>query len=246
MKAETPGRDYLSSLESKIEALSIQIDKRIESERLSVSLALTAADKTTAIAQNTADKAVAKAEAAAGKEYLESQIAGLREALVAQIVAQKEAIGAALTAAKEALTAAQASSEKAILKAEESNEKRFASVNEFRSTLADQQKTFVTKAECDYRFTSIDAKFDDISSWSRSTDLKFGGYLTLQAWEAYTEEKAAWRRKVDEALTAAAASNTVGREIRKDGRDNTGLIVGTIGILIALASLLFTLVKHAP
>lgn len=201
-------RDYLSSLEDKIAALSVQIDKRIESERMSVALALTAADKTTAIAQSTADKAVAKAEAAAGKEYLESQIAGLREALVAQIVAQKEAIGAALTAAKEALTAAQASSEKAILKAEESNEKRFQSVNEFRAQLGDQQKTFVTKAETEYRFAAMDKKFDDIANWSRAVDIKFGTYLNMDAWNAYTEEKAAWRRRVDEALTEARSKSS--------------------------------------
>lgn len=217
-------RDYISALEAKIESLASQIDKRIESERLAVSLALAAADKTTAIAQSTADKAVAKAEAAAGKEYLESQIAGLREALVAQIVAQKEAIGAALTAAKEALTAAQASSEKAILKAEESNEKRFSSVNEFRSTLSDQQKTFVTKAECDYRFLGVEKQFGDISVWSRSTDLKFSSYLPMQAWETYTEEKAAWRRKVDEQLTEA--------------RSKSSLIYSLIAISVAIGGLL--------
>lgn len=209
MATQAGGRDYLSSLESKIEALSIQIDKRIESERLSVSLALTAADKTTAIAQSTADKAVAKAEAAAGKEYLESQIAGLREALLAQIIAQKEAIGAALIAVKEALTAAHASSEKAIFKAEEANEKRFASVNEFRSTLADQQKTLATKIECDYKFLAMEKKFDEISAWSRSTDLKFGGYLTMQVWANYTEGTAEWRRKVDEALTEAKSKSSI-------------------------------------
>lgn len=209
MASQPGGRDYLSSLESKIEALSVQIDKRIESERLSVSLALTAADKTTAIAQSTADKAVAKAEAAAGKEYLESQIAGLREALVAQIVAQKEAIAAALTATKEALTAAQASSDKAIAKAEEANEKRFESVNEFRNALGDQQKTLVTKQETEYRFVSIDKKFEDISVWSRNVDVKFGNYLNMDAWNAYTEEKAAWRRRVDEALTEARSKSSI-------------------------------------
>lgn len=209
MATRTGGRDYLASLEDKIEALSVQIDKRIESERLSVSLALTAADKTTAIAQSTADKAVAKAEAAAGKEYLESQIAGLREALVAQIVAQKEAIAAALTATKEALTAAQASSDKAIAKAEEANEKRFESVNEFRNALGDQQKTLVTKQETEYRFVSIDKKFEDISVWSRNVDVKFGNYLNMDAWNAYTEEKAAWRRRVDEALTEARSKSSI-------------------------------------
>lgn len=164
------GRDYINHLESKIEALVTQFDKRIESERLATALALTAADKTTAIAQDTADKAVAKAEAAAGKEYLESQISGLREALVAQIIAQKEAIGAALVSAKEALTAAQASSERAIAKAEESNEKRFQSVNEFRAQLGDQQKTFVTKIETEYRFAAIDKKFDEADIWRRRVD----------------------------------------------------------------------------
>lgn len=218
------GRDYISTLESKIESLAAQLDKRIESERLATSLALTAADKTTAIAQSTADKAVAKAEAAAGKEYLESQIAGLREALVAQIVAQKEAIGAALTAAKEALTAAQASSEKAILKAEEANEKRFASVNEFRSTLSDQQKTFATKAECEFRFLTIDKKFDDLSNWSRSIDLKFGGFLTMHAWQTYTDDAAAWRRGVDEALTEA--------------RSKSGVIYALVATSIAIGSLM--------
>jgi hypothetical protein len=37
--------------------------------------------------------------------------------------------------------------EKAILKAETASEKRFESVNEFRATLADQQRTFMPRAE---------------------------------------------------------------------------------------------------
>lgn len=220
-------RDYISHLESKIEALVTQFDKRIETERLATALALTAADKTTSIAQNTADKAVARAEAAASKEYLESQIAGLREALLAQISAQKEAISAALIAVKEALTAAHASSEKAIHKAEEANEKRFQAVNEFRGQLGDQQKTFVTKTETEYRFAGMEKKFEDFSHWSRSVDLKFGSYLNLDAWATYTEEKAAWRRRVDEALTEA--------------RSKSSVIYSLVAMSIAIGTLLVTI-----
>lgn len=230
------GRDYISALEDKISALSVQIDKRIESERMSVALALTAADKTTAIAQDTADKAVAKAEAAAGKEYLESQIAGLRDALVAQIIAQKEAIAAALNATEKALSAAQASSEKAILKAEESNEKRFSSVNEFRGQLGDQQKTFITKDEVNYRFASLEKKFEELAIWQRNVDLKFSNYLSMDAWNTYAEEKAAWRRRVDEQLTVASSKS--------------GFIASLIAMAISIGVLLiglfnlFTKVSH--
>lgn len=196
-------REYIEHLEDKLVTLAAQFDKRIDSERMAVALALTAADKTTAIAQDTADKATAKVEAAASKEYLESQIAGLRESLVNQIISLEKAMAQQLSSAKDALSSAQAASEKAISKAEESNEKRFASVNEFRGQLNDQQKTFVTKTETEYRFTTIDKKFDEFLNWSRIIDLKFSNYLSMEAWGTYVEEKAAWRRKVDESLTVA-------------------------------------------
>lgn len=222
--AKPAERDYITAIEDKITALSIQLDKRIESERQAVSLALTAAEKTTAIAQNTADKAVARAEAAASKEYLEAQITGLRDALTVQIANQKDAISAALTAVKEALTAAHASSEKAIHKAEESTEKRFQSVNEFRAQLGDQQKTFVTKAETEYKFIAIDKRFDEFSMWSRGIDIKFGGYVNMDTWNSYSEERAVWRRSVDAALTEA--------------RSKSSVIYSLIAISIALGGLL--------
>lgn len=110
-------------------------------------LALDAADKAIANAFSAAEKAVAKAELAAEKGYLESQIHSLREAFTQQIRSQKEALEAAL-----------ASSDKAVLKAEVANEKRFESVNEFRSTLADQQLGLATKSECDLRFKAAEER----------------------------------------------------------------------------------------
>lgn len=158
-------------LQSQIEAVQLDLDRRINAQEKNVGLALTAADKTTQIAQSTADKAVVKAEAAASREYLEAQITALSNVTTANMVAQKEAINSALIAAKEALTAALtasekaltaalASSEKAITKAEESNEKRFESVNEFRGTLADQQRDLATKPEVNLRFNAIEDKLN--------------------------------------------------------------------------------------
>lgn len=145
-------------LQSSLRELRDDVDRRIREQEKSVVLALAAADKTTAIAQQTADKAVVKAEAAASREYLEAQITALSNVTAANMISQKEAITAALVSAKEALTAAMAASEKAITKAEEANEKRFASVNEFRQTLADQQAGFATKSEVFLRINALEDK----------------------------------------------------------------------------------------
>jgi Flp pilus assembly protein TadB len=65
--------------------------------------------------------------------------------------AQEKAVAAALSAAKEAVT-----------KAEAAAEKRFDSVNEFRSTLKDQQLTLAPRAEVDVRIKSIESKIADL------------------------------------------------------------------------------------
>lgn len=156
-------------LQSQLDDFRADMDRRLDGQDKNVSLALTAAEKTTAIAQQTADRAVVKAEAAASREYLEAQIQALSNVTTANMVAQKEAINAALAASEKALTAALAasekaliaalaSSEKAITKAEEANEKRFQSVNEFRATLADQQRELATKSEVTLRFTAVEDK----------------------------------------------------------------------------------------
>lgn len=199
----------ITNIQRQLDRIPADLEERITTQRETVALALAAADKTTAIAQSTADKAMAKAEAAADKQYLESQIEGLRSATVSQIVAQKEAISAALTAAKEALTAAMSASEKAIAKAEEANEKRFSSVNEFRSTLADQQKTFVIKTEVDFKFVAFEKKLDEYSERLRTIDLKFGGYVTSQSHESTMAQWVEWRRAVDAQLTAAASKSSL-------------------------------------
>lgn len=59
----------------------------------------------------------------------------------------QEAVLAALNAAQTAVTAALSAAEKAVAKAEVASEKRFDAVNEFRATLADQQRTLMPRTE---------------------------------------------------------------------------------------------------
>lgn len=60
---------------------------------------------------------------------------------------QERAVSMALAAAKEA-----------VIKAEQAAEKRFDSVNEFRSTLADQQRTLMPRAESDRALSAMTEK----------------------------------------------------------------------------------------
>jgi hypothetical protein len=70
------------------------------------------------------------------------------------------AIDAALKAADKAVTAAMTAAEKAVQKAETASEKRFEGVNEFRNTLADQQRTLMPRAEAEFRSNALDSRID--------------------------------------------------------------------------------------
>ena len=60
---------------------------------------------------------------------------------------QEQLVANALAAAKEA-----------VIKAEQAAEKRFDAVNEFRATLADQQRTLMPRAESDRAFAALAEK----------------------------------------------------------------------------------------
>lgn len=64
-----------------------------------------------------------------------------------RFVDQQTAVQAALVAVQKQTADAMAAAEKAVIKAETSNEARFAGVNEFRATLADQQRMLMPRAE---------------------------------------------------------------------------------------------------
>ncbi len=67
--------------------------------------------------------------------------------------AQEKAVSAALAAAKEA-----------VLKAETASEKRFESVNEFRTTLKDQQLLLITRSEAGAQFKALSDRLDSIDA----------------------------------------------------------------------------------
>lgn len=74
------------------------------------------------------------------KQYIDSQFHAADQRYEQRFSDSGTAVNAALMAA-----------EKAVTKAEAASEKRFESVNEFRATLADQQRTFIPRAEAEMR-----------------------------------------------------------------------------------------------
>lgn len=80
----------------------------------------------------------------ANDQIARAEIAALDRRLTEAMAAQKDAVTAALNAA-----------EKAVIKAENAAERRFEAVNEFRSSLSDQQHTFITRKEAEALFAII-------------------------------------------------------------------------------------------
>lgn len=69
---------------------------------------------------------------------MEGEKIGLKEYFDMRFENAEKGVNAALAAAKEA-----------VIKAENATEKRFEGVNEFRNTLADQQRTLIPRAEAE-------------------------------------------------------------------------------------------------
>lgn len=78
------------------------------------------------------------------KEYINDRIIGLEKSIDTRFESVTTNIGAALAAA-----------DKATGKAEGASEKRFDAVNEFRSTLSDQQRTLMPRAEFEVLHKSL-------------------------------------------------------------------------------------------
>jgi hypothetical protein len=81
----------------------------------------------------------------------EERFAASQKALELGLAAQKSEIGAALVAA-----------DRAVQKAETAAEKRFEGVNEFRNTLADQQRTLIPRSEVEALMKNIENKIDQV------------------------------------------------------------------------------------
>jgi hypothetical protein len=84
-------------------------------------------------------------------ETLREHVLSLFDAVRTEIAASKDAATLALTAV-----------DRAVQKAEAAAEKRFESVNEFRNTLADQQRTLMPRAETEIRFDALQKRLEAI------------------------------------------------------------------------------------
>jgi hypothetical protein len=84
--------------------------------------------------------------------------------ILAIIEANDKRYGQRFDAQNKALEYALDASSKAVMKAESTSEKRFEGVNEFRATLADQQRTLMPRSEVEAIFKGIDARLDALAS----------------------------------------------------------------------------------
>ena len=104
------------------------------------------------------------------------------DALAAAFSSQQIAMQTAFAVAEKAVNAALAAADRAVSKAELAADKRFEGVNEFRATLADQQRTLMPRAEVDVIVRSINEKLarlenTNVARQGESTGIKGGwGY----------------------------------------------------------------------
>ncbi len=87
----------------------------------------------------------------------------LREYIEARFSASEKAVDAAFAAQKEGISAALAAADRAVAKAENATEKRFESVNEFRATLDNQQRTLIPRAEVDVLVRGLNEKIGNLT-----------------------------------------------------------------------------------
>lgn len=84
--------------------------------------------------------------------------------------AQKELVALALVSAKEAVT-----------KAETASDRRFEGVNEFRATLADQQRTLMPRQEVELLIKNMSSRLDSIDDTVQKSQAgrsgAYGGWL---------------------------------------------------------------------
>jgi len=92
----------------------------------------------------------------------------------------QNATALALSAAKELTKAAFDAANAAVTKAEIANEKHFQSVNEFRATLSDQQRTLLPRPEADQRFASLSEKIDMLQKHRERLDGQVEGGRTTK------------------------------------------------------------------
>lgn len=115
------------------------------------------------------------------KEYIEALLVEKDKRYEQKFSDTKIAVDAALIAADKAVAAALAGQKEAVTKAEIAAEKRFESVNEFRSTLSDQQRTLIPRAEAELVFKGLDVRINVLEERKIEKSGEFSGAKNLWA-----------------------------------------------------------------
>lgn len=145
-----------------------------------------------------------------------------QSAVNAAFLAQQTAMQTALTAQKLAVDTALGAADRAVTKAETAAEKRFESVNEFRSTLSDQQATFMPRGEATALFKSHDEKLSAIQS-NYDNRLEALRASFEKSNEALVKEIASLRESRSETSGKSLGMNAL-----------WGYIIGAAGVALAL------------
>jgi hypothetical protein len=111
------------------------------------------------------------------QEEIDRRFEALQLQMDQRFDSSKQAVDAALIAADKAVQAALKSAETAVNKADVAAEKRFDSVNEFRQTLSDQTKSFVTTD----RYDGLGDRVDDLRDRLTRVESVAQGASTAQA-----------------------------------------------------------------
>jgi len=96
-------------------------------------------------------------------EHTRTLIAGNDRRYEERFAASQKALELGLAGQKSEITAALVAADRAVLKAETATEKRFESVNEFRGTLDNQQRTLIPRSEVDVMVRGLTEKIADIT-----------------------------------------------------------------------------------
>lgn len=107
--------------------------------------------------QSAATAAAAASQSATDLRY-QQRFEAQSDALDAAFLSQQTAMTTAFVVAEKAVQAALAAADRAVSKAELAADKRFESVNEFRQTLDDQQRTLMPRQEADVIFRGLAEK----------------------------------------------------------------------------------------
>jgi len=140
-----------------------------------------------------------------------------------------------------AMSAALAAAEKAVIKAENASEKRFESVNEFRAALTDLTATFIPRAEAENR---IAANQKEIVALQQDG----GKYITRDEYRALSAKFDDAASRFDKFIAATAGAmdqrNTGRQSIQWSANFAVAVVVGALGFLLAIGSLLVTVFRH--